>query len=717
VCEGRPSTRPQGVRAILRVTRFVLRHHGLVALGWLAILIAGGATVGRTVDRLTFDFSLPGQPGHDTSVKILAAYQTATQQPPFLLVVSAAPGQTLPPGRADATFAAVAKAVPSVRVIGYAQTADSAFLTKDGRTEYSYAFEPIQQGFALPSQGQLEQAMTAHAPPGTSAYVTGLDPLAQSTASSSGPGVLLETILGGLGALAVLVFVFASLLALIPLAIAVVAIMTTFLVLLGVTYVADINFIVQFLVSLIGLGVAIDYSLLIVTRWREERGHGRSNHEAVLIAMDTAGRAVVFSGLTVAIGLLALVVIPVPFLRSIGFGGMLIPLVSVAVAITLLPAILGSIGPRADWPRVRKETSASPFWTGWGRLIVRRRVAAAGAAAVILVGLAIPFLSLQIGQASSNSLAAAGPAVDGLHTLDAAGVPRGALTPMVVLTTASVQAVVVQRLRGIGGLVDAVATNDPADSRDGTALVLAVPRQETSNADTIDVVRQVRSALSGTAESLGVSGVGPLQLDYQAGVYGNIPYVILVIVVITFLLLARAFRSLLLPLKAVLLNLLSLAATFGGLVLFWQWGHGSSQVFGIAPTGSITFWLPVMIFAFLFGLSMDYEVFILSRIREEYDRTGRTDAAVVSGLGRTGRLVTSAALILFLAFISLASGPQTDIKVFATGLGFGILLDATVVRMLLVPALVSMFGRWNWYMPAALAGILRVPAEQVRPAA
>lgn len=198
--------------------------------------------------------------------------------------------------------------------------------------------------------------------------------------------MLLETLLGGVGALAVLVFVFASMLALIPLAIAVVAILTTFLVLLGVTYVADISFIVQFLVSLIGLGVAIDYSLLIVSRWREERGHGRSNEEAVLVAMDTAGRAVVFSGLTVAIGLLALVVIPVPFLRSIGFGGMLIPLVSVAVAVTLLPAILGSIGPRVDWPRIRREGTASPFWTRWGRLIVRRRWVAVGAATVILGG-------------------------------------------------------------------------------------------------------------------------------------------------------------------------------------------------------------------------------------------------------------------------------------------------------------------------------------------
>src|SRR5262249_7468440 len=174
-------------------------------------------------------------------------------------------------------------------------------------------------------------------------------------------------------------------------------------------------------------------------------------------------------------------------------------------------------------------------------------------------------------------------------------------------------------------------------------------------------------------------------------------------------LLAGAFRSLLLPAKAVLLNLLSLAATFGAITWFWQQGHGSQALFGIPATGAVTFWLPLMIFAFLFGLSMDYEVFILSRMREEYARTGSTHGAVVTGLGRTGRLVTSAALILFLAFTSLASAPNTDIKVFATALGAGILLDATIVRALLVPAAVALFGRWNWWLPRPLAKIL--PAQ------
>jgi RND superfamily putative drug exporter len=218
---------------------------------------------------------------------------------------------------------------------------------------------------------------------------------------------------------------------------------------------------------------------------------------------------------------------------------------------------------------------------------------------------------------------------------------------------------------------------------------------------------------------VGVAGTGAIVQDYFDAVYDNLPYVLALIAVITFLLLVRTFRSLLLPIKAVLLNLVSLAAVFGALVFFWQEGNGSQALFGVSPTGAITFWLPVIIFAFLFGLSMDYEVFILARMREEYDATGRTPQAVVTGLGRTGRLVTSAALILFFSFAALASSPGTDIKMIGTALGVGILIDATLVRALLVPALVSLLGKWNWWLPAGLARLLRVepsPLRDERPA-
>jgi RND superfamily putative drug exporter len=217
----------------------------------------------------------------------------------------------------------------------------------------------------------------------------------------------------------------------------------------------------------------------------------------------------------------------------------------------------------------------------------------------------------------------------------------------------------------------------------------------------------VRSAAGGITEA-NVGGLPAQNEDFIEAVYGNFPLMIALIALITFILLARAFRSLLLPLKAVILNVISVGAAWGVLQLIWQEGHGSSQIWGIAATGSITAWIPLMVFAFLYGLSMDYEVFILARMREEYDATGETRKAVIQGIARTGRLVTSAALILFLAFVSLASGPETEVKVLATGLAAGILIDATIIRALLVPAMVSLFGRWNWWLPPTPARLLRV---------
>jgi len=216
-------------------------------------------------------------------------------------------------------------------------------------------------------------------------------------------------------------------------------------------------------------------------------------------------------------------------------------------------------------------------------------------------------------------------------------------------------------------------------------VLLGIPRAETVNAKSLAPVRAARAALARTPGVVGISGEGAIELDYQHAVFGNFALMFAIIALLTIALLTRAFRSLVLAVKAVALNLVSMGAAFGLMTWFWQEGHGSNALFGVPPTGAITFWIPLMVFAFLFGLSMDYEVFILARVREEYDRTGETDSAVVEGLGRTGRLVTSAALILFLAFASLASAPNTDVKVLATGLGFGILLDATIVRALLLP--------------------------------
>ena len=548
---------------------------------------------------------------------------------------------------------------------------------------------------------------------GQPVHLTGFDALRQDSGGGDGPGVLVEAVIGGLGALAVLAFVFASFLALVPLLIAAFAILTTLLIVLGLTYVGDISAIVQFLVALVGLGVAIDYSLLFVTRWREERARGRANEDAVVSAMTTAGRAVLLSGLTVGISLIALVVLPEPALRSVGVGGMLIPLVSVGVSLTLLPALLGGIGPRVDWPRIRRETHASRGWSAWARIIVRRRWIAAAAGTAALAVLMAPVFGLKMGQTSPEALAQTGPAHAAYERLVDGGVPRGVLTPLEVLARSGDAAAARRALASMPGIATAVAPSGRDSNRDGTSILVGLPREPTVNSSALEPVRAARTTLDAQAGVVGVAGEGAVELDYQHAIFGSFPLMFGVIAVLTFLLLTRAFRSVVLAAKALVLNLLSLAATFGAMTWFWQEGHGSQALFGIPPTGAITFWLPLMVFTFLFGLSMDYEVFILTRVREEYERTGSTDAAVVEGLGRTGRLVTSAALILFLAFASLASAPDTDLKVFATALGAGILLDATIVRALLLPALVALFGRWNWWLPRPLARALRVPTPAV----
>jgi RND superfamily putative drug exporter len=697
---------------IARLARFVLHHRRWVMIGWLVVFLAGGMAASHVSKRLAVDFSLPGQPGYETAQKITKTYGNGGLVAPAIAVVTVPAGETVraEQPRIAAAFQRVRASMPYVRIVDYASTSDPRLIASNGRSTYAFLFTPLERTFGLPKIPQhAQQVLNATLPHGTQASMTGLTQLSESEESKGGPGVFLETVFGGLGALAVLAFVFASLLALVPLLIAAVAILATFLVILGLTYIADVSFIVQFLVSLVGLGVAIDYSLLIVTRWREERAHGRENHEAVVVAMATAGRAVVLSGLTVAIGLIALVVLPVPGLRSVGYGGMLIPLVSTGVALTLLPALLGGIGPRVDWPRIRHEGRASRGWTAWTRGLVRYRWLGAGLAIAILVALIVPFFSLTTGETSASAQARTGVAHTAYEEIRAGGAASGVITPIEVLVRAPQAAAVQARLASLPGIADALRSTAPDSNRAGTSIVVGVPREETVNSTTLSAVRTARTELEGRPGVIGIAGEGPTELDYQHAVFGNFPLMFAVIALLTIVLLARAFRSIALAIKAVVLNLISMTAAFGFMTWFWQEGHGSQAIFGIPATGAITFWVPILVFAFLFGLSMDYEVFILARVREEYDRTGSTDEAVIVGLGRTGRLVTSAALILFLAFASLASAPNTDIKVLATGLGAGILLDATVVRALLLPALVSLLGDWNWWFPDPVARLLRVP--------
>ncbi|MBO1755275.1 MMPL family transporter [Allobranchiibius sp. CTAmp26] len=698
------------------LARWVIHHRLIVGLFWLVAFIGGAAAAGVVPGRLTTDFSLPGQPG-DTAEKALIKQYGVSSFDTTVLTVTVPQGQTVQQQSAKIAqiFQAATRVptIPRARVVDFATTGDQKFVVNGGRTTYALVQATPPTSFAVSSGAEFGKALNVAAKrAGFESGTTSYQLLSAGTDQSGGPSVLVETLLGALGALAVLLFVFASFLALMPLIIAAVSILTTFLLVLVLTTFSDVSFVVEFLISLVGLGIAIDYSLLLVSRWREERAHGQSNDEAIVTAVRTAGHAVLASGATVAISLVALVVVPVPFLRSMGFGGMLIPLVSVAVVLTLLPAMLSKIGPRVDWPRVRHEGRASRGWTAWARLIVKRRVIAVGVGVVVLALLIAPVFGLKIGQSNIASLGKTGPAVQTLGSLRAQGVGGGVLTPITVLVPADQQ----DKAIAAAGKVDGVqfATGNKSAGAP-MAVVDVLPTKETVDSSGVQVVHRVRTAVDGAVDGdVLIAGQGAVVDDYFNAVYDKFPYVLGLIALVTFVLLMRQFRSVLLPIKAVVMNLVSLSAVFGAVTFFWQEGHGSGTVFDIAGTGAITFWLPIIIFAFLFGLSMDYEVFILARMREEYDATGSTAAAVTVGLGRTGRLVTSAALILFFAFAALASSPGTDIKVLGTALGVGILIDATIVRALLVPALVSLFGKYNWWLPDGLAKVLFVQPSPLR---
>jgi putative drug exporter of the RND superfamily len=700
-----------------RLTRWVLAHRRAIGLLWIVLTVVGIATAGQATKAMDQKFTVPGREGWETNQEIARLYKgTGGDTAPLLPVVSLPAGRSASDpairGELKSLEGRMAKAVPGARIAGYGSTGSRSFLSKDGRTAFVVAYPPLDPdnpfGGNVDAEKAARAALRGATVGGAPVHLTGYDALAAQSGGTDGPGVLVEALLGGGGALIVLAFVFGSFLAIVPLLMAVPAIMTTFLTILGLTTFTEVSPIVQFLVALIGLGVAIDYALIVVVRWREERAGGYEGDEAIVRAMGTAGRAVVFSGTTVAIGLLALIVLPLPFLRSVGYGGMLIPLISVLVATTLLPIVLHSFGDRLDWPHRRTDAHASPGWTRWAKGIVRRRWVAAGAALILLAFLVAAATNIQPGISDVDTVAKSGDAKDGLVALERSGIGSGALLPNEVLVRGASPDKVAAAVGKVDGIHGAVAPTGSAWRAGGTAVVEAFPVADGSSGEGRDLVNTVRTVAHGQGADVELGGQPASNADFIDAVYGSFPLMIALIAIITFILLARAFRSLLLPAKAVLLNIVSVGAAWGIMTLIWQEGHGSDEIWGIAATGAVTSWIPLMVFAFLFGLSMDYEVFILARMREEYDATGNTNRAVIEGIGRTGRLVTSAALILFLAFVAMASGPQTDVKVMATGLAAGILLDATVVRALLVPAVVSLFGRWNWVLPRGAARLLRV---------
>ncbi|HEY2428324.1 MAG TPA: MMPL family transporter [Acidimicrobiales bacterium] len=465
------------------------------------------------------------------------------------------------------------------------------------------------------------------------------------------------------------------------------------------------------LAAMIGIGVGIDYALFIVTRYREGLNDGRDPEEAVVHSLSTSGRAVLFAGCTVVISLLGMFLLGVSFVVGLALGAIAAVVLVMAAALTLLPALLGFTGRAIDRfrvPHLRHKGDSGPgFWWRWSRVVQRRPWLAGGAALLILVALALPLFSMHLAFTDSGNDPPSWPTRQAYDLL-AKGFGPGSNGPLVVAVTgpelsrdpASTEALrtAIQRTAGVAFV--APTQFNPAHD---TAVLIAIPTTSPQDVKTQALVHHLRgtvipAVVRGTGVRALVGGETAASVDSSHQLSHRLPYVIGGVVILSFLLLMAVFRSVAVPLKAAVMNLLSIGAAYGVIVAVFQWGW-LGGFFGIGRTAPIDPWVPLMLFTILFGLSMDYEVFLLSRVREEWRRTGDNGTAVADGLASTARVITAAAAIMVCVFGSFVLGDMRVLKLFGLGLATAVFVDATLVRMVLVPSTMEVLGQANWWFP------------------
>jgi RND superfamily putative drug exporter len=486
--------------------------------------------------------------------------------------------------------------------------------------------------------------------------------------------------------------------ALTPLLMAAVAVAGALLILLGVSEFADISAYSVNVITMLGLGLAVDYSLLVISRFREERATGLDLPGAIERTLATAGRTVAFSGLTVAASLCGLLAFAEPFLRSLAWGGIGVVLVAMAAAITLVPALLGLWGRRIRPAPAHLQADHGLFYR-LSRLVQRFAPAIVVVVAALLILLALPFRHARLENSGLESLPRSSESRQLFETVDERFQDGGTDPVVVVVESAPGNPLVADYLRRVEGL-EGVVRVEPRQGTPPQITVLDVVPEGTSEGPVATrLVERIRALERPVAA--GVTGPAAFLVDYRDSLTSRLPYALALIGLATFALLFLMTGSVVVPVKAIVMCILSLGASFGALVWVFQDGH-LSGLLGFDSPGMVDITVPVLIFVFAFGLSMDYEVFLLSRIKEAWDQIGDNDLAVALGLQRTGRIVTSAAALIVVVFLGFAAGELLTIKEVGLGMAIAVVLDATVVRMLLVPATMKLMGRWNWWAPPAL---------------
>jgi len=711
---------------LYRLGRLCGRRARIVLAAWIVLaagLVALGAAAGH---QTSDDLSLPGT-GSTQATDLLTANLPDQANGSNPLVIQAPAGEKVTGSKHKD---AIEQTVTAVRDVPHVTKAVNPFGQNGAALiseDQAIAYIPVtlDVGPSDLTEDEARQVLDAGAP----ATAAGLDVSLGGYAGQqlSKPDTEISEAIGLAAAVVILLFAFGTVTAMaLPIVTAILGLVSTLALISVLGLVLDVPSIAPTLATMIGLGVGIDYALFIVTRHKQQLRDGMEMGESIARATATAGGAVVFAGTTVVIALVSLLLAGIPLVTNLGLTAAVAVVVAVLSATTLLPALLGVLGPRIDALRVPLPSHPDDHqphgWARWARWVVARPWRSLVAATVVLVVLAIPLLQLELGQNDVGAMpesTTARQAYDGM----AAGFGPGSNGPLLVAAQLGAPAKpasddptgnpasdprLTKLSKALAGAHGVASVSPPTlDKAGDTALYTVISTSAPSSDATSDLVVELRDttipkATKGTDVTASVGGQTAAYIDLADRISDKLPQMIGVVVGLSFIVLMLAFRSLLVPAKAALMNLLSVAAAYGVVTFVFQEGHGASLI-GLDEAVPIVSFVPLLMFAILFGLSMDYEVFLMTQIQERYHQTRRPTRAVVDGLAGTGRVITSAALIMVCVFASFVLDGDPIVKQFGVGLAVAIAIDATIVRCLLVPAVMTLMGRAAWWMPAWLA--------------
>ena len=706
------------------IGRFCSHHHWPVIGGWIVLAVALLAFSHAAGSKTSENLTLPGT--DSTKATELLEDDLPEQAYGSNPLVLEAPQGKLTESKYASAVSETAKRLNELGEVNSAVSPLSpegaGFLSKDG----SIGYIPVVLGVGPGEidEVQAQRILDAAEPARAAGLATSVGGYVGQQLSK--PETETSEAIGLAAAVVILLFAFGTATAMmLPIVSAVVGLLCALSIIRLLEQVLQVPGVALTLATMIGLGVGIDYALFIVTRHKLQLGEGMELRESIARATATAGGAVAFAGFTVVIALCSLAFAGIPLVSTLGFMAAVAVVVAVCAAITLLPAMLGALGPRIDSLRVKfgkthADDKEPHGWRRWAERVSARPGLATVASLLILLVLALPILQLELGQNDVSALPKDTTSRQAYDALDE-GFGPGVYGPLLIASEftspAEAQRVLPQLEKAVGGAGDVAAVGEPVLDKAGTAAVFtAISKSEPWSDDTVDLVENLRGtvipqALKGTEASSFVGGQTAGYIDLATQIGDKLPLMIAIVVALSFLVLLIAFRSLLVPVKAAAMNLISVAAAYGIVTAVFQLGWGASLI-GLDHAIPIVSFVPLLMFAILFGLSMDYEVFLLTQMREHYEQSGDARRAVVEGLANTGRVITSAAAIMVCVFTSFVLNGDPLVKEFGVGLAVAIAIDSTLVRCLLVPAVMVLLGERAWWLPGWMDRLLpRVSIE------